>query len=134
MVKESYHHLTQQRHRHEIKGVVKDSKKLILPGVTVTLENLRDHSKVMAVTDEQGVFEIKSLGPGEYQLTLQLEGFETINQKVALSGEFPLILDFRMKIAGYSEEIVVTATKTAEFLESVPVRVTLIPSREIEQK
>ena len=136
MVKESYHHLTQQRHRHrhEIKGVVKDSKKLILPGVTVTLENLRDYSEVMAVTDERGVFEIKNLGPGEYQLTLELEGFETINQKVALIGEFALILDFQMKIAGYSEKIVVTATKTPEFLESVPVRVTLIPSREIEQK
>ena len=136
MVKKSYHQLAQERHRkrHGIKGVVKDNQHLILPGVTVTLENLRDHSKVVAVTDERGVFEIKDLVPGEYQLALELEGFETIKQEVALIGEVPLILDFQMKIAGYSEQIVVTATKTAEFLESVPVRVTLIPSREIEQK
>ncbi|MCG8457024.1 MAG: carboxypeptidase-like regulatory domain-containing protein, partial [Holophagales bacterium] len=51
-----------------------------LPGVTVTLTSQALQGERMQVTDNDGRFRFRSLPPGTYTVTCQLEGFTTLEQ------------------------------------------------------
>src|SRR4029079_2510870 len=58
-------------------GTVTDDKGAALPGVTVTLSG--SGAPQIQVTNAQGQFRFLGLGPGDYQLKAELEGFSTID-------------------------------------------------------
>src|SRR4051794_17382365 len=58
-------------------GTVTDDKGAALPGVTVTLAG--QGAPQVQVTNAQGQFRFLGLGPGNYQLKAELEGFSTID-------------------------------------------------------
>ena len=63
-------------------GFVNNADDDALPGVTVTLDGA-EYSE-SSVTDEDGAFEFRNLSAGEYTLTCEKEGFETISQDISL--------------------------------------------------
>src|SRR5947199_2749198 len=58
-------------------GTVTDDKGAALPGVTATLSG--GGAPQVQVTNAQGQFRFLGLGPGNYQLKAELEGFSTID-------------------------------------------------------
>lgn len=52
----------------------------VLPGVTVTAENLETGLKRVAVTGEAGGATLAALPPGTYSVTFEIEGFSPANQ------------------------------------------------------
>src|SRR5882672_9290952 len=64
-----------------IVGVVKDASGGVIPGATVEVASPQLIEKVRSVvTDERGVYQIRDLRPGLYNMTFTLPGFSTIKR------------------------------------------------------
>ena len=61
-----------------LKGVVMDPAGAFVPHVSVTLTDTRTQRKFVAVTSDEGVFELAALPPGVYQLEASWPGFQTL--------------------------------------------------------
>jgi hypothetical protein len=61
-----------------ISGEVKDSQGGLLPGVTVTATSPAQIGELSAVTNEAGIFRFPSVPPGEYKLSFDLPGFQSV--------------------------------------------------------
>lgn len=114
-----------QEQRAAIEGVVKDAQGGVLPGVTVEARNV-DGGVVTAVTDAAGVYRFPALAPGRYEVTAQLTGFKTgkVENVILRLGDLKKV-DFTLQLAGFGEEIEVTAesplvnVKQAEVSKSI---------------
>jgi hypothetical protein len=65
-----------QETRGRIIGRVTDATKGALPGATVTVTDPARNTTVTAVTNEQGLFQTNFLLPGNYTITIELQGFK----------------------------------------------------------
>src|SRR5438093_13648245 len=61
----------------QVTGVVQDSTKALVPGVTVTLTNTNTGITNTQITDENGVYTFQSAPPGIYSVSAALTGFKT---------------------------------------------------------
>jgi hypothetical protein len=68
-----------------ISGDVKDSQGGVLPGVTVTATSPAQIGQLTAVTNEAGIYRFPSVPPGEYRLTFELPGFQTVVRAASAS-------------------------------------------------
>lgn len=70
-----------------IKGKLTDSSgKAPLVGATVSALNAKDSSlATFTLTNKQGVFEIKGLEYGDYQLVISFQGYETLKKNVTVT-------------------------------------------------
>src|SRR5262245_44246197 len=86
--------------RAEISGRV-TSDNASLPGVRVRAIGARNERNV--VTDANGRFTIPGLAPGNYQIRVELQGFQTITRAVAITAPGVVSLDFVMELECLSE-------------------------------
>src|SRR4030095_16665063 len=61
-----------------IRGTVTDQQDLAVPGVTVTATSPALQGPRSTVTDKEGLFALRALPPGEYEVKFELSGFATI--------------------------------------------------------
>ena len=117
-----------------IVGVVADTTAAVLPGVTVTLYGGPGEPRV-SLTDGAGRFLFAGLPPGAYRLGAELSGFATeiVDGIVVATGsvEVPVIT---LPLAGLSDRLVVTATRTEEPLRDVPMSISAFSGADIEQR
>ncbi len=118
-----------------IQGRVADAQGAVLPGVTVTATSPSALGAQTAVTSETGNYRFPAIPPGEYELTFELAGFNslkragiqialgftaTINVELALA-----TLQETVTVSGASPVIDTTATRVVqnfklEQLQSIP--------------
>src|ERR1700730_9162977 len=67
-----------------IGGKVKDSQDLVVPGVTVTATSPALQGPRSTVTDSQGLYVMRALPPGDYQIKFELNGFATVIRSTAV--------------------------------------------------
>jgi hypothetical protein len=91
-----------------------------LPGVSVTVASPALQGTRTTVTGEGGGYSFPSLPPGEYTVTMSLEGMQTITKKVTLQLSASKRTDGDMRVGGVTEVITVTAAAPA-VLESTEV-------------
>lgn len=89
-----------------VKGRVVDEAGQPLPGVTIRLVNLDRGRQVTLTTDKDGRFYRRGLQAVEYELAVQLEGYQPVNDKVKLTAGTDRNLDFTLAkaAAGGSKE------------------------------
>jgi tetratricopeptide (TPR) repeat protein len=89
-----------------VKGRVVDEAGQPLPGVTIRLVNLDRGREVTLTTDKDGRFYRRGLQAVEYELTVQREGFQPVNDKVKLTAGTDRNFDFTLAkaAAGGSKE------------------------------
>ncbi len=118
-----------------VRGVVKDADGAALPGVTVTFSSAQLQGTRVVQTRENGAYVSPPLTPGEYEITFQLEGYQTVTHRTRLGANFEVPIDATLPLATVAEEIVVTGeavetisesttsatTVTRETLEDLPV-------------
>src|SRR4051812_21458789 len=63
-----------------IRGMVKDQQDLAVPGVTVTVTSPALQGPRSTVTDKEGLYAIRALPPGEYQVRFELSGFAAVTR------------------------------------------------------
>jgi iron complex outermembrane receptor protein len=112
-----------------IKGKVTSSTDEVLPGVSLHLLNTNSG----AITNDQGNYEFQNVNPGTYRIQISAIGYATLEQAINVSSE-GLTLNFRLaETATQLEDIIVTAQKVEEELQTVPMSVTAISSGKIQQ-
>ena len=92
-----------------LSGTVSDPQQKVLAGCNVQLSSTSTGASRAATTNEEGVFQITGLLPGDYNLTVQAPGFATINQKLTLEVGQSMNLDLSLKVASVNTVVDVNA-------------------------
>ena len=92
-----------------IEGRVNDDQGLALPGVTTTAKNTATGFTRAATSDATGSFRIQALPVGTYEVKAELTGFSGRSRQVVVQIETTSTIDFKMAVAGQTEEVTVAA-------------------------
>jgi outer membrane receptor protein involved in Fe transport len=92
-----------------IDGKVADEQGLPLPGANVTAQNTATGFIRSAVSDSVGTFRVPGLPVGTYELKIDLPGFAPNLRRVVVNVGATSAPEVRMKVAGQTEEVTVTA-------------------------
>ena len=103
-----------------ISGRVTSDDGLPLPGVAVTATSPNLQGERIVVSSENGDFIVTLLPPGDYAVTFELSGFQTLTRRVSLAGIQSVPLNETMAVAGVSERVDVSAPAQA-FVETATV-------------
>ena len=91
-----------------IRGMVTDQQDLAVPGVSVTATSPALQGPRSTATDAQGLYVIRALPPGEYQVRFELSGFGTVNRNADGAARPRRRADVSMRPAGVAETVQVT--------------------------
>jgi len=93
----------------DIIGRVMDSSGAVLPGVTVTVENLGTRETRVAPTNESGDFAFTLLPIGRYTVKIELSGFTPQTATLTLAAGDRSRLDVRLQVGAVAENVSVVA-------------------------
>ena len=120
-----------------LSGAVRDASGAPIPGATIRIA--REVGKeeaagaaVLAVSDEQGAWRSDTLPPGRYRVEAALDGFETVVRRVVLAAEQPPTVEVTLLPSRVTEAVVVTARRTEEVAQEVPIPVSVVSGRLME--
>ena len=117
-----------------ITGMVVDATGAVLPGATVALSDDPDPPRQVQV-DAGGRFKFARLAPGTYTIIVSRSGFGTVRLEEVLVGTDPVDLPpITLRLAPFEDAVVVTATRTEEPLQQVPMSVSAVTGDEIQQR
>jgi hypothetical protein len=93
-----------------VSGMVQSIDKLPLPGVTVTATSPSLQGERFSVSDENGVYYLRGLLPGTYQVTFDIPGFQPATREGVQVGVGAVaVVDATMSLAAITETVTVTA-------------------------
>jgi hypothetical protein len=92
-----------------ITGRVTDAQGGAVPGATATARNTATGFVRTAIADEEGIYRLTALPVGNYDLTIELQGFNTYSQTgVVLNVGQVLSIDVGLRVAAVAETVTVT--------------------------
>jgi hypothetical protein len=93
-----------------ITGRVTDPHGAVVPGVHVVAQSRDSGVATETNTNQDGYYDVSSLQPGSYTLTLTKQGFETVREEnLTLEVQQVARLDFALKLGAMSEKVEVFA-------------------------
>lgn len=99
-----------QSERGSITGVVMDSSKAAVPGVSVKVINTATNATTELVSSETGTFNAANLAPGAYRVEASLTGFQSSNvEGVRLTAGGSVRVDVTLNLGAMSESVNVVA-------------------------
>ncbi len=108
-----------------LEGAASDAQGLALPGVTVTLESDELVASRTATTDVDGSYRFAQLVGGSYNLTFELNGFQTlVFEDVIVVGGSTFEVNATMDIATVAETVTVTGESPVVDVKSTGVSAT----------
>ncbi len=117
-----------------ITGMVVDATGAVLPGATVELSDDPDPPRQVQA-DAGGRFKFARLAPGTYTIIVSRSGFGTVRLEEVLVGTDAVDLSaITLRLAPFEDAVVVTATRTEEPLQQVPMSVSAVSGDEIQQR
>jgi len=116
-----------QQMESRIIGTVTDQNGGILPGVTVTVTAKATGAVRSAVSDELGRYAVTNLGPGRYQVSIELSGFAPKQQEVTLGVGDIRPVGVALEVAGLSEAVTVTGEESVVDTSSARIGVNVSP-------
>jgi len=93
-----------------LEGVIEDAQQAVLPGATVTVQNVSTGLNRTATTDEGGRFVIRALPPeGRYRIQVDLTGFATeVRENLTFNAGQRVVVNFSLKLSSVQETITVS--------------------------
>jgi len=92
-----------------IQGRVADAQGAVLPGVTVTATSPSALGAQTAVTSETGNYRFPALPPGQYELTFELAGFNSLKRSgISISLGFTATVNVELALATLQETVTVS--------------------------
>jgi iron complex outermembrane receptor protein len=114
---------------------VVDPQAAALANAEVTLYTRDNHIRLKCLTDGMGSCRFEQLAPGEYLIEAAAKGFAAAPTQVAhVERNAGASLDISLPLAGVNEQVVVTAQGTAQSVDEVSKAVSVVDSREIDQR
>jgi hypothetical protein len=94
-------------------GTVRDSSGAVVPGVTVTLKNLRTGITADTVTDDKGSYQFLNVRIGPYSVRAELQGFSSAEANdVTVTVGARQRVDLLLKVGDIGETVTVTGAAT----------------------
>jgi hypothetical protein len=93
----------------DIVGRVTDTSSAVLPGATVTIENVATRDSRTMPTNETGDYLFNLLPIGTYTVKVELQGFTTQSTRVVLSAGDRVRFDAKLQVGAVQENVTVTA-------------------------
>ena len=110
-------------------GTITSTKAVPLPGANIHLLNTNKGT----ATDDHGKFELKNVSTGTYRIQISAIGYAAVEQSIEI-GEQTSSLQVELKEEDSQlEAIVVTAEKKEEELQKIPVSISALSFRQIQQ-
>ena len=94
----------------EVRGRIVDAQGAVLPGVAVSARNDANGYVRTAVTDDQGLFTMPLLPPGNYEVSMELAGFATAQRPALITVGASVTLNQTLQLTGVAETITVSAS------------------------
>src|SRR5262249_5722627 len=92
-----------------ISGRVTDTTGAILPGVTVPIHSASVEGTRTDVTNQDGIYRFSAIPPGDYKITYELGGFETVVREGLRVGlGFTATVNIELKVASLAETVTVS--------------------------
>src|SRR5262245_62830000 len=99
-----------QSERGSITGVVQDTTKAAIPGVSVKVINTATNATIEVVSSESGAYSAANLSPGTYRVEASLTGFRSANvDGIRLTAGASARVDLIMNLGAISESVTVVA-------------------------
>ncbi|MCA1643174.1 MAG: TonB-dependent receptor [Acidobacteria bacterium] len=118
-----------------ITGRVVDPRGAGLAGALVTLYAREPLLRLNAVTDPSGAYRFERLAPGEYLIEADARGFAPAPaRRVRLRSGESATADLALEVAGLRDEVVVTASDTAQAVDEVSKSLTTVTLGEAEER
>lgn len=118
-----------------ITGKVLDAQGASLPGATVTLYGSEGNLRLTTNTDSSGAYRFEKLAPAEYLLEAQAQGFAPASaRRVVVRRGQAAALDIPLELSGIRSTVVVIASDTPQSIDEVSKAVTVVDSREIDER
>ena len=96
-----------QKQTGMVEGIVTDSERTPLPGVTMTIKSPGIRTRSIT-TDINGRYRFPALPPGEYSIEATLQGFRKYTQeKIPVTLETAITVNIRLEMGTIEEEITV---------------------------
>src|SRR5690348_6259704 len=100
--------LSAQSNYASLNGTILDARSAALPNASVKLVSATTRASRQAVTNEQGIFQVTGLLPGDYDLTVEAQGFAPYAQSVRLEVAQQLSLTLKLQLASVSSTVKVS--------------------------
>jgi len=116
-----------QKPTFEIEGVVTDAQQAVLPGATLTVQNVSTGLVRTALTDQGGRYVITGLPPeGQYSIKVEMPGFATEVRSALVfnAGQRPVI-NFTLKLSSVQETVTVAGESPIVDVRSAEVSKTI---------
>ncbi len=104
-----------------LSGRVVDPEGLRLPGVVVTARSRELQGIRATTTSDNGDYIIPFLPSGDYTVTFELNGFQTLTQSERISSGQAVQLSVSMKLAAVTETVTVIGRPAGDFSQTGPV-------------
>jgi iron complex outermembrane receptor protein len=117
-----------------ITGRVTDQHGASVAGAEVQLRS-RSSAQSLAVTDDNGAYSFRNAAPGNYIIEVRAKGFASFtSSELNLARGQSLTNDVKLSVEAVSENVVVTATGTAQRIDEVSKAVTVLDDQAIEAR
>lgn len=117
-----------------VNGVVNDWEGKPLPGVLVKLINYASGKAYGGTTGPDGTYKVTGLPPGEYRLVGSLDAHADYDVSLTFSDGETIRHDFTIYPGEIAAEITVTAAKGQRAVSELPLVVSVLTSRDIENR
>jgi outer membrane receptor protein involved in Fe transport len=111
---------------------VLDEQGLAVVGARVTAtQRAANLSRVASSSNER--FTMAGLTPGVYTVRVSASGFQVHDVSVDVTTETLQTIEVRLRPAGYTEQLIVTATRSEQRIADVPASVSVVTNEQISQ-
>ena len=90
-----------------VSGTIKDNSGAVMPGVTVSVENLDTKAMRTTTSGAQGTYEVALLPPGRYRVVAELQGFQPEERPLTLQVSQNARFDFTLGVGTIEEAVLV---------------------------
>ena len=115
-----------QTERGTITGIVMDSSKAAVPGVSIRVVNTATNVATNVVSSESGSYSAANLTPGTYRIEATLQGFQTSNvEGIVLNAGTTARVDVTLNLGSVTESVNVVAESQTVSTEDAKVATTV---------
>jgi outer membrane receptor protein involved in Fe transport len=111
---------------------VLDSQGLPIVGAQITATLPVGNLSRTAVSSSER-YSMMGLAPGVYTLRVSVSGFQVQDLQVDLTTEMSQSVEVRLRPAGYTEQVVITATRSEQRIADVPASINVVTNEQIQQ-
>jgi iron complex outermembrane receptor protein len=107
----------------EVSGVVIAADGVGLPGASIVFRNKGTGIVLKGITSDRGVYRMRNMAPGTYEIRVELSGFESkVEESIVVPPSAGITVDFVLKPATVHENVTVIGRVPRASFEASPAR------------